>query len=174
MNNKVFLGRSDTPIGGVQVAAGENGLCEVSLTGPQPIIGESVINVKSPSRACEIASLALEQILEYLSGKRIVFNVPLDWSAITPFQKHVLEAASQIPFGEIRTYGEIAKSLGNVSASRATGAALGKNPMPIIIPCHRVVAANGLLTGYSAAEGIHTKQWLLELEGHKIVNQKLA
>jgi methylated-DNA-[protein]-cysteine S-methyltransferase len=174
MSNFVVIGKSDTPIGRVQVTAGEAGLREVCLLGSQPMIDISSDNENQRSKAYAVASQALKEIIEYLSGKRTTFDVFLDWSAVTPFQKRVLEAASQIPYGEIRRYGEIAKSLGSINASRATGAALGKNPMPIIIPCHRVVAANGHLTGFSAADGIRTKQWLLELEGHKIVDKKLA
>ncbi len=174
MSNFVVLKNADTPIGGVQVTAGEAGLREVWLLGLQPMIVNSLEKENLRSKAYAIASQALQEILEYLSGKRTAFDIPLDWSAVTPFQKRVLDAASIIPYGEIRRYGEIAKSLGSINASRATGAALGKNPMPIIIPCHRVVAANGHLTGFSAADGIRTKQWLLELEGHKIVDQKLA
>jgi len=86
----------------------------------------------------------------------------------------VLDLTRQIAFGEVLTYGEIARRLGKPAASRAVGAALGRNPMPLLIPCHRVVAANRSLTGYSAADGIKTKAWLLTLEGGKVVGQKLV
>ena len=90
------------------------------------------------------------------------------------FQREVLQLTLEIPFGEVRTYGELARTLGKSAASRAVGGALARNPLPLLIPCHRVVAATGALTGYSAASGIATKAWLLELEGHKIVSQKLG
>ena len=91
-----------------------------------------------------------------------------------PFQTKVLKRTLAIPFGQVLTYGQLATELDNPAASRAVGGALAHNPIPIIIPCHRVVAANGRLTGFSAAEGIRTKQWLLELEGRRVVGEKLV
>lgn len=118
-------------------------------------------------------NLCKQQILEYLTGTRRDFELPLDWSSITGFQSDVLHLTYEIPYGEVRSYGEVARALGKPAASRAVGGALARNPMPILIPCHRVVAASGALTGYSAADGITTKSLLLELEGHRIVGQKL-
>ena len=165
---------SDTKIGGIRVTANCSGVSRVDLFGSNPVLEYPVENKNQNLEATEIAKKALQEILEYLSGKRTVFDIPLNKSSLTSFQRLVLAADENIPFGEIRTYGKIANDLGKPQASRAVGAALGKNPLPILIPCHRVVAANGYLTGYSAADGIRTKQWLLELEGHKIVKQKLV
>ena len=173
MNEKFFLGTSESPIGGVEVIAGENGLCFVNLSGSK-FVSRVASNQQNSPLAQSIGLQALAQILEYLSGKRQSFDVPLDWSSTTPFQKRVLAEACKIPFGEVRTYGQIADAIGQSNASRAAGAALGRNPMPILIPCHRVLAANGHLTGFSAADGILTKQKLLELEGNTVVNQKLV
>jgi methylated-DNA-[protein]-cysteine S-methyltransferase len=105
-------------------------------------------------------------LLEYLNGNRNQLDIPVDWSIFQPFQKAVLELTCNIPFGTINTYGQISALLGNVHNSRAVGTALGRNPIPIIIPCHRVVGADGSLRGYSAPGGIKTKAWLLALEGH--------
>jgi len=117
---------------------------------------------------------AQTQLLEYLGGKREVFEIPLDWESIRGFQKDVLQLTLSIPFGEVRTYGQLAILLHKPGAARAVGTALARNPMPILIPCHRVVASNGHLTGYLGSKGIATKQWLLEREGHRIVDQKLG
>ncbi len=160
-------------IGAVRVTAGVHGVLQVDLLG-RTHQADVASETKAPQQAFQHASNAMEQILEYLDGKRKFFDLPIDWFFSTPFQKKVLEITQSIPFGELLTYGQIAAKLGKINASRAVGGALGRNPMPIIIPCHRVVAANGSLTGFSAAEGLLTKQFLLELEGHQIVAQKLV
>lgn len=104
---------------------------------------------------------AIEQLNEYFTGKRKEFDLPLDPSG-TPFQKKVWAALQQIPYGETRTYKQIAQAVGNDKASRAVGMANNKNPIAIVIPCHRVIGANGSLVGY--AGGLHIKESLLELE----------
>lgn len=173
MNHLATLDHLITDIGAIRVTASIQGVLQVDLPG-KSYKPKADLKDASPSQALQNANAAMAQILEYLAGKRLSFNLPIDWTLITPFQKQVLEVTQFIPFGESLTYGQIAAKLGKPSASRAVGGALGRNPMPIIIPCHRVVAANGNLTGFSAADGILTKQWLLELEGQKIVAQKLV
>ena len=84
---------------------------------------------------------------------------------MTAFQQRVLHLTSAIPAGALRTYGQLARDVGSPHASRAVGQALGRNPVPIVIPCHRVVGSNGRLTGYSGGRGIESKRWLLRLEG---------
>lgn len=101
------------------------------------------------------------QLGEYFAGKRRTFDVPLSFSG-SDFQKRVWNALLAIPFGETRSYGEIAQQLGNPAASRAVGAANGRNPISIIAPCHRVVGSTGKLTGF--AGGLEAKAFLLELE----------
>lgn len=115
-----------------------------------------------------------QQLDEYFAGQRKEFDLPLDWESFSGFQAVVLPLIYKIPYGEVRTYGDIARELGKPAASRAVGMALARNPLPILIPCHRVVAASGHLTGFSAADGITSKAWLLQLEGHRVVAQKLA
>ena len=173
MNHFATIDHLKTDIGAVRVTASVQGVFQVDLPG-NAYKAKMDSKEESPSQALQNATTALEQILEYLAGKRLFFNLPVDWTLVKPFQKRVLEITQFIPYGEKLTYGQIAAKLGKPNASRAVGGALGRNPMPIIIPCHRVVAANGNLTGFSAAEGITTKQWLLELEGHEIVAQKLV
>lgn len=102
-----------------------------------------------------------KQLIEYFAGQRTQFNLPLEFKGTT-FQKSVWSALLNIPFGETRTYKEIAESIGNVKAVRAVGAANGKNPISIIAPCHRVIGANGKLVGF--AGGLDNKQILLKLE----------
>lgn len=103
-----------------------------------------------------------EQLTEYFAGKRKVFDLPLEPYG-TEFQKKVWQALMEIPYGRTCSYGEIAAKIGNPKASRAVGSANNKNPIAIVIPCHRVVGANGALVGY--ASGLQTKEALLKLEG---------
>lgn len=98
---------------------------------------------------------------EYFAGKRESFDVALDPDG-TDFQRNVLAELQRIPYGETRTYGDIAKEIGRPKASRAVGAANGRNPIPILIPCHRVIGSDGSLTGFGG--GLETKEYLLDLE----------
>jgi len=102
-----------------------------------------------------------KQLEEYFAGKRKTFDLPLAPRG-TDFQQRVWKALQEIPYGETRTYGEIAAAVGNPKAARAVGMANNRNPIGIIVPCHRVVGANGKLVGY--AGGMEKKEWLLELE----------
>ena len=105
---------------------------------------------------------ARQQLEEYFEGQRKVFDLPLAPHG-TPFQRKVWAGLQQIPFGQTLSYGQLAEKLG--TAPRALGGACGRNPIPVIIPCHRVLAANGGLGGYSGIDGIETKEFLLRLEG---------
>lgn len=107
---------------------------------------------------------ALIQISEYLNGNRAKFTIPLDLRSATPFQQAVWQAVAQIPYGKIRTYGQIAEQIGKPNAARAVGSANGSNPLPIIIPCHRLIGTDGSLRGFGGRGGIQTKQFLLEFE----------
>ncbi len=110
----------------------------------------------------------IAQLRDYLDGKRAAFELAVDISLLTEFQQQVLRATQQIPRGKITTYGEIAQRIGSPKAVRAVGQALGRNPIPIVIPCHRVIAANGALGGYSGGGGLDTKARLLQLEGVRL------
>lgn len=159
-----------SPIGAIEVLATSAGLCQVNLLGHVSVLSS---NSSKPAES-DLTRLALQQIMDYLSGQRRVFDLPVDWAVCKPFQKRALARAQTIPFGQVVTYGELARQMGSAAASRAVGGAMAHNPIPIVIPCHRVVASDGRLTGYSAAEGVRTKQWLLELEGHRVVSEKLV
>lgn len=107
----------------------------------------------------------ITQIEQYLAGDRRSFELPIDWDFLKPFQRSALRLVNAIPYGETRSYGDIARALGNPTASRAVGAANAQNPMPLVIPCHRVVGSDGKLHGYSGADGLASKEWLLHMEG---------
>jgi methylated-DNA-[protein]-cysteine S-methyltransferase len=115
--------------------------------------------LESPPRLDDVR----RELDEYFAGQRREFGVPVDWTLVGPFGRRVLQATAAIPFGELSTYGRVAAQAGNARASRAAGRALGANPVPIVVPCHRVVGAGGRLTGYTG--GLHRKEALLRLEG---------
>ena len=114
------------------------------------------------TRASDVLALAADQLREYFKGHRRAFDVPLAPEG-TGFQKLVWNALCSIPFGVTRSYGDIAAKIGRPAASRAVGAANSKNPIAIIVPCHRVIGSNGTLTGYGG--GLDRKRWLLAHEG---------
>jgi methylated-DNA-[protein]-cysteine S-methyltransferase len=164
------------PLGWVGAAVSQNGLRSLSFqSGPQGVhpgpAGNPGNLLSSPA---DLALQALDQVREYLAGGRRCFEVPIDWAQMRPFQQQVLRFTAAIPFGEVRTYGQLASSLGQPGGSRAVGAALGANPIPIIIPCHRVIGGDRRLHGFSAPDGIETKAWLLRLEGHSIINHRMV
>jgi methylated-DNA-[protein]-cysteine S-methyltransferase len=117
--------------------------------------------VREPLKLREVVS----QVLEYLDGRRNVFTLAYDLRSLTPFQRDVLTTVQEVPRGEYLTYGELARRIGKPGAARAVGQALGSNPIPILIPCHRVLASDGSLGGYSGRGGVRTKEALLRLEG---------
>ena len=156
-----------SPVGPISVALSEAGLVAVEFGKAGPDFLEHLQRshraqaVRSPERAGPV----LRQLGEYFAGQRDTFNLPVDLSRSTDFQQQVLRAAARVPRGGLATYAEIARHIGKPRASRAVGQALARNPVPIVIPCHRVVAADGSLTGYSGRGGIRTKAQLLVLEG---------
>lgn len=117
------------------------------------------------SRETPLLARARDQLEAYFDGRLAAFDLPLD-PAGTPYQRRVWDMLLGIPFGETRRYGDVARALG--SAPRAVGTACGRNPIPIVIPCHRVVGGNGGLGGYSGDDGIETKRFLLRLEGARL------
>jgi len=154
------------PLGSIWVAVSENGLAGVKIVGSRSAFVAALVE----RYRCEVifdeahTAEATQQISEYLSGRREEFELPVDWSGMTPFQVRVLERVLAIPRGETRTYGEIARLIGKPGAARAVGRANATNPMPLVIPCHRLVGSDGSLRGFGAPGGIKTKLWLLELE----------
>lgn len=113
-------------------------------------------------KGCKVVIQARKQLREYFKGKRQTFDVPIDLSRLTAFQRTVLAHVSAMGYGETTTYGEIARKVHKVTAPRAVGQANARNPICIIVPCHRVLSVSGKLTGY--AGGIKAKEWLLQHE----------
>ncbi|MBC8505177.1 MAG: methylated-DNA--[protein]-cysteine S-methyltransferase [Anaerolineales bacterium] len=163
----IYIGSTNpTPIGVIWVAVGEDGLIRVSMSDDKKSLIEELenryrVNVIVDEQRTETYT---RQIEAYLRGERENFDLPIDWSVMTPFQMKALKATYEIPSGETRTYGEIAAQVGNPKAARAVGRAEATNPIPIVIPCHRVLNSAGKLHGYSGHGGLETKAWLLELE----------
>jgi methylated-DNA-[protein]-cysteine S-methyltransferase len=148
----------NTPLGKLLLARTTKGLAGVWFDGqkhhPAPLTA-----MRRPDD--ELLRRAAEQLHAYFAGEGLGFDVPLDLQG-TPFQRAVWQALLAIPSGETRSYGEIAAALGSASAVRAVGGAVGRNPVSVIVPCHRVVGSDGSLTGY--AGGVDRKRALLELE----------
>jgi methylated-DNA-[protein]-cysteine S-methyltransferase len=153
----------DSPVGKLKLVASQKGLAAILWEKENPRRVPLGPMTKAPTN-----KLLLEterQLGAYFDGTLRRFTVPLDFNG-TEFQKRVWQALLAIPFGETRTYGAIAAQLGKPEASRAVGAANGRNPISILAPCHRVVGSNGKLTGF--AGGLEAKQYLLGLEGRKL------
>lgn len=153
-----------SPIGELMLVASDAGLAAVLWENDDPArvpLGPLVEDAGHPLLA-EVE----RQLAEYFTGERRIFDLPLDFRG-TDFQRSVWAQLLAIPFGETRSYGEIARALGQPTASRAVGAANGRNPISIIAPCHRVIGSTGKLTGF--AGGIAAKQHLLGLEGRQLL-----
>lgn len=118
----------------------------------------------TPEQPTAVLRRAAQQLEEYFAGQRRDFDVPVRVAG-TPFQQAIWEQLRAIPFGAVRGYGELGRATGRATAGRAVGGAVGANPVPLLIPCHRVLAGDGRITGYSAGDGITTKAWLLDHEG---------
>ena len=154
-----------SPIGKLKLVASEQGLVAILWEKDNPARVRLRDLVEDGSHPILLQAEA--ELKEYFAGERNRFMIPLDMRG-TAFQKEVWKALAAIPFGETRTYGELASQLGNVNASRAVGAANGRNPIAIIVPCHRVIGSTGKLTGF--AGGLEAKAHLLNLERQ---NEKL-
>jgi methylated-DNA-[protein]-cysteine S-methyltransferase len=164
----IYVGKeTDTPVGPIWVALSERGLVAVELSDEPEFLIKLLPKLGYQQAVSDRTQtkMALKQIGEYLRGERQEFEIPIDWSGMTPYQERALRATCEIPYGEVKTYGEIANQLGNPKGARAVGRAEATNPMPLVIPCHRVLGADGGLHGYGAGKGLETKAWLLELEG---------
>lgn len=143
----------DSPIGELSAAVDDDGLCRLRF-GPIEL---------GPDRVQDkLLTATQEQLTAYFAGELTEFDLPLSMRGGSRFEHAVWDRLKQIPYGEMHTYGEVAKAVGDVGAARAVGVACNRNPIPVIVPCHRVVGAGGKMVGFGG--GIPTKRHLLELE----------
>jgi methylated-DNA-[protein]-cysteine S-methyltransferase len=157
----------DSPLGPLVVAATPKGLVRVSYSefrGEDEVLEELARRVsprvlEAPARLDPVR----RELDEYFEGRRHGFDVPIDWSYLAGFTREVLRATARIGFGEVSTYAGVAAEAGSPRAVRAAGNALGSNPMPVVVPCHRVLRTGGTLGGYTG--GLEKKEFLLRLEG---------
>ena len=156
--------RVPTPLGELVLTASDTALTGLyfatSRHGPPPPARQA--GWVEDNGGSEVLARARQQLAQYFAGTRTTFDLPLD-AAGSAFQQRVWDALRAIPYGTTTSYGELARRLGDRKATRAVGAANGKTPIPIIVPCHRVVGARGALTGFGG--GMDRKRWLLEHEG---------
>ena len=159
-DNTIVRTHYTSPMGGMIVAATDKGLAGVWFEGQKHLPGFDAwpVNDQHP-----MLRTAVQQLGEYFAGKRTQFDLPLDLQGGTQFQQSVWQALLRIPAGGTTSYGDISERIGKPAAVRAVGAAVGRNPVSIVVPCHRVLGRDGSLTGY--AGGLERKSALLQLEG---------
>jgi methylated-DNA-[protein]-cysteine S-methyltransferase len=162
----VLYGEIDSPFGALHAARTQRGLVRLAFPEESPeAMLELLARRISPRIVEDQPGLdpIRRELDDYFSGRRREFDLALDWSLIGPFGRRVLGVTSEIPYGGSLSYAEVAAEAGSPRGSRAAGNALGSNPIPIVIPCHRVLRSGGALGGYGG--GLDRKRWLLELEG---------
>jgi methylated-DNA-[protein]-cysteine S-methyltransferase len=150
--------RHDSPVGELMLVASAAGLTAILWPNDNP---RRVPLPPLTTGASTVLDQTARQLDEWFAARRTTFDLPLDLHG-TPFQLNAWRALAEIPFGSTRSYGEQAAAVGRPTAARAIGAANGRNPLSIVLPCHRVIGSNGALTGF--AGGIETKRWLLDFE----------
>jgi methylated-DNA-[protein]-cysteine S-methyltransferase len=163
---EVAYATADSPFGPLTVAATPRGLVRIAYPDREPdaVLAElarrlSPRVLESPARLDEVR----RELDDYFAGRRTRFELPLDWTLARGFTRRVLQETARIGYGEVDTYRNVADRAGNVRAVRAAGNALGANPMPVVVPCHRVLRTGGGLGGYTG--GLERKEFLLRLEG---------
>lgn len=159
----------DSPVGRLKLVATEKGLAGILWDEGRP--SRVRLNIEAEDNEHPVLIETERQLAEYFAGRRKEFALTLDVAG-TPFQRKVWNALLTIPFGETRSYGQIARQIGNPDAVRAVGAANGRNPVSIVTPCHRVIGSTGKLTGFGG--GLDTKARLLALEGARSINLDAA
>jgi methylated-DNA-[protein]-cysteine S-methyltransferase len=154
---------TDSPVGPLLVAVSERGLCRISYD-PDPDLDELGRSFGARVlRSARPLDEVKRELDEYFAGERRSFQLPVDIERLSPFNRAVLEQLARVPYGELTTYGTLAGEAGKPRAARAVGTIMNRNPIPIVLPCHRVVGATGSLVGY--AGGLERKETLLRLEG---------
>ena len=174
--DRVWYTRVDSPLGDLILAATREGLREiefgkglsdVEFVARQRERGADAVRIDRMSdvepSVWQVLQRTATELEEYFGGRRARFDVPLDWGPMPPFRRAVLEATAAVPFGHVDTYASIARRIGKPKATRAVGNALGQNPIPVIVPCHRIIRSDASLGGYTG--GLDIKERLLHLEG---------
>ena len=154
-----YLTRFASPIGRIEITSDGESITSLAIERDGVLPNDPTVENDVP-----VLELARIQVGEYLSGERIKFDLPLHLGGTT-FQKAVWTELARVPFGETTSYGALGRATGRATAGRAVGGAIGANPIPLIIACHRVLASDQKITGYSAGNGVPTKIWLLDHEG---------
>ena len=155
----------DSPIGPIALKSFENAVVKVDLLGLAPTTAAAEpVPASTPSATAKVLVAAARQLEDFFAGKRKTLEFPVAYNG-TDFQRAVWNEIAKIGFGEAITYAEIARRIGNPSAVRAVGGAVGSNPVPLVIGCHRILGSGEKITGYSGGDGLPTKRWLLAHEG---------
>lgn len=153
-----------TAWGWMALVWGQGRLCRVLLPGGRREVEQEAGRLGVPV-TWEARSGLARRCLRYFEGERVTLSAPMEFPSVSEFRRRVWELTAQIPYGEVVTYGGVATRAGRPGAARAVGQAMAHNPLPLVVPCHRVVAANGGLGGFSAEGGLQLKRRLLGLEG---------
>jgi methylated-DNA-[protein]-cysteine S-methyltransferase len=163
-----------TDWGFAAIVCSERGLCGAFLPAPTEAAARRRVQRDWPNAVFD-ASLAAslqQQIRDYFAGEPVAFDYPIDLGRMTPFRRAVLGACRRIPYGRTVTYGELAWAVGRPRGARAVGGAMARNPVPLVVPCHRVIAGDGSLCGFSAPSGVSLKRRMLELEAGRMQSGK--
>jgi methylated-DNA-[protein]-cysteine S-methyltransferase len=158
-------GEMSSPLGKLFVAVNARGLCALDFGRRESDFLQRLDPQARLEKNPKAVQRVTNQLLEYFARDRTKFDLPIDLSVVTPFQRDVLAIACRIAPGRVWTYHRVAEAMGRPKSSRPVGQALARNPVPIVIPCHRVIASDGTLGGYSGGSGLKAKRWLLRLEG---------
>jgi methylated-DNA-[protein]-cysteine S-methyltransferase len=158
-SSPAFIRRVESPIGRLEITSDGDAITGLSIER-----GGHLPFDEQPENSNAVLDRAAQQLTEYFAGARKDFDLPVSLRG-TEFQQSVWSQLNDLGFGEVASYGELGLATGRSTAGRAVGGAVGANPIPIIVPCHRVLASNNRITGYSGGEGVATKAWLLAHEG---------
>ncbi len=164
-SQKLFTLSAPTAIGRFRLIASAQGLRRICWPKSKPPATLNLLATsKAPPATARLLKATATQLADYFVGRKVCFTAPLDLSSLTPFARKVLTALSRLPYGRTTTYGQLAKRIGAAAGARAVGSVLARNPLPLIIPCHRVLPRSGALGGFSAPAGPPLKRRLLMLE----------
>jgi len=163
MEHTVIYQQVESPLGPLLVACCEHGVCRIGLPGVQPQPDWIPVS--------QLPFDIVRKLQNYFAGSVMDVDVPLHLQG-SAFELKVWLACKRIPYGQTATYGQLAKLLGQPGAARAVGGALSRNPIPLLVPCHRVMGANGKLTGYTGGAGVETKAFLLQLEAQHLQTEE--